>query len=168
MALERLPEGFHLSRVAICTLGIVRIHALQHHAHGQGSFAQNLAQQLLAERQQLGLGHHVVHQAQAQGLVGLHHVSGQQQLNGFALANELGQPLRAAVAGYQAQVHLGLAEAGVVRGHAHVAGHGQLAAAAQRKAVHGRYHGLGAILNSAEGFLTILRSADRLRGREGG
>src|SRR3989475_7021884 len=52
------------------------------------------------------------------------------------------QPLRAPVAWGDAQLPLRLAEGGVLAGNAEVAGHGELAAAAQRVAVDGRDDGL--------------------------
>ena len=48
--------------------------------------------------------------------------------------DEAGQPLRAAEAGDDPQLHLGLAEDGRLGGDPHVAGHRQLAATAERQA----------------------------------
>ena len=60
------------------------------------------------------------------------------------------QALGAAVAGDDAELDLGLAEAGVVRGDAQRAGHGQFAAAAQRKSLDACDHRLAQRLNAPE------------------
>src|SRR6185295_17889561 len=51
---------------------------------------------------------------------------------GLGLADSAGQPLRAAGAGHDAEIDLRLAEHGIVASENNVAGHGELAAAAER------------------------------------
>ena len=65
-------------------------------------------------------------------------------------ADQPRQPLRALRAGDDAQVHFGLAQLGVGGGDAVVAGHGQLEAAAERRAVHRHDHRLGAVLDERQ------------------
>ena len=78
--------------------------------------------------------HHLVGQADAQRLVGLHLAAGDHQLLGPAGADGARQPLRAAAAGDDAEQDLGLAEHGSLAGDAVVARQRQLAAAAERVA----------------------------------
>ncbi len=57
------------------------------------------------------------------------------------------KPLRAAVAGNQSELHLGLAELGIVARQTHGAGHRQLAAAAECEAVDAGNHRLAKIFD---------------------
>ena len=72
----------------------------------------------------------------ALGLRGIHHAAGEDEVHGLGLADRVGEPLRAADAGNDAELDLRLAEFGVVGGDDEIALHGQLAAAAERKARH--------------------------------
>ena len=74
----------------------------------------------------------------ALGLGRVHHAAGQDHVHRLGLADRARQPLRAADAGDDAELDLGLAELGVVGGDDDVAQHGELAAAAERKARHRR------------------------------
>jgi hypothetical protein len=71
------------------------------------------------------------------------------KIHRFGFAHGTRQALRAACAGDDADLDLGLAELGVVSGDDEVAHHGQLAAATQRKTAHGRDHGFA---DAADGF----------------
>ena len=119
-------------------------------AHGDGGVLGDLAGHLQRGVQQLRLGDDGVDQADAQGLGGVDVPGGVQQLLGHAQAHDAGQALGAAEAGGDAQAHLGLAEHGVVGADADVAGHGQLAPAAQSEPVDRSDHGLGQILQTQE------------------
>ena len=86
---------------------------------------------------------HSVHQADLLGLLGADGLAGEDQLLGLGDAHPAGKTLGAGEAGGDAQAHLRLAELGAALalsigagGQNDVAGHGQLAAAAQGKAVH--------------------------------
>src|SRR5947208_127538 len=103
-------------------------------------------------------------QAGALRLLRVHHARGQAQVHRLRLAGEARQPLRAAEARHDAEVDLGLAEPGVVRGDDDVALHGQLVAAAERVAGDRRDHRLaqlppvlpgGGVIAQEAGVLTI-------------
>src|SRR2546421_306593 len=68
--------------------------------------AGHLAGEDLAGLQQIALDH-LVDDADPLGLVGLHGASGQDQLGGARLADQAWQALRAAIAGYEAELDLG-------------------------------------------------------------
>ena len=86
--------------------------------------------------------HDAADQAGALGLGGVHHAAGQRHVHGLGLADGARQALRAAGAGNDAELDLGLAEARVVGGDDEVAHHRQLAAAAERKSADRRDHRL--------------------------
>ena len=65
-------------------------------------------------------------------------------------ADQPRQPLRAFGAGDDAEVHFGLAQLRVGDGHAVVAGHGHLEAAAERRAVDRHHDRLGAVLDALQ------------------
>ena len=100
----------------------------------------------------LGDLHRLVHQARgrhdardeagALGLGRIHHAAGQDQVHRLGLADRARQPLRAADAGNDAELDLGLAELRVVGGDDDVAHHRELAAAAEREARDRRDHRL--------------------------
>ena len=77
-----------------------------------------------------------IHQMVVQGFVGGEEAAVEGHFHGHGLANGPHQALGAARAGHDAQVDLGLPEAGAFRGNDHVAGHGQFVAAAQTPARH--------------------------------
>ena len=83
---------------------------------------------------QIGGRHDLRHQPGGLGLGRVHHPAGQAHFHGLGLADGAHQPLRSAHAGDDAQLDLGLAEFGVVPGDQDIGHHGQLAAAAERKA----------------------------------
>src|SRR3989442_8173795 len=74
------------------------------------------------------------------------------------LAEEAGQGVGPAIAGCDAELHLGLAELGVLTRDAQVAGHRELAPAAQREAVHRRDHRLPTRLEPPQHGLAAQRA----------
>jgi hypothetical protein len=92
--------------------------------------------------EQLAVGHDAADEAAALGLLGVHDPAGKAHLHRLRLADEARQALRAAGAGHDADLDLGLAEARLVGGEDEVAHHRQLAAAAEGEAVHRGDHGL--------------------------
>ena len=91
-------------------------------------------------------GNHAVDQPDPPGLLGVDHAAGEQQLERPAAADQPREPDRAAVARTDPELDLGLSEARGLAGDADVAGHGQLAPAAQGEAVDRRHHRLPALL----------------------
>ena len=89
--------------------------------------------------------------------------SGQQQIERDALADQPRQPLRAAVAGNDAEVDLRLAEPRRVGRDAQRARHRQLAAAAEREAVDRGDHRLAHVLDQIEDVLAAQRVLLALR-----
>ncbi len=67
---------------------------------------------------------------------GVDRLAGEEEVQGAAPADEAREALRPAVSGDEAELHLRLAELRVLAGDAEVARHRELAAAAQREAVH--------------------------------
>ena len=106
----------------------------------------------------------MVHKADAVSLLGVDGGAGEDQLLGPAPADEAGQALGAAKAGDDAEARLRLAELGLLRGDPDVAGHGQLAAAAESVAVDGGDGGLGHLLQDPEGLVPQLREGTARRG----
>ena len=80
--------------------------------------------------------------------------------NGRGHAAKARQALRSASAGNDPQQHFGLSHLGGGHGHAIVAGHGELQAAAQRGAVDGADHRLGAILDAPQQRMHAMRAVD--------
>ena len=78
---------------------------------------------------------HAVDQAQLEGLLGEDRIADQVHLQGLALPDQARQSLGAAEAGDDPELDLRLTEQRRARGDADVAGHRQLAAAAEREAV---------------------------------
>ncbi len=71
-------------------------------------------------------------------------------MQGPAFADQSRQALRAAAAGKESELHLGLAELGVFRRDANGAGHRRLAAAAERETIDGGDHRLAEIFHELE------------------
>ena len=99
-----------------------------HQGRAQGFFHQ------LVQR------HNTADQPCALGLGRIHHAARERHVHSFGLAHRARQPLRAARAGDDAQLDLGLAEFCVVGCNDEIAHHRQLAAAAEREAAHGCDH----------------------------
>jgi len=94
--------------------------------------------------------HDAAYQPRALGLDGVHAPAGEAKLHGLGFADGAGEPLRAAGAGHDAEIDLWLAEGGIVAGKNNVAGHGELAAAAERVARDRRDDRLAAIADAVE------------------
>ena len=76
-----------------------------------------------------------IDEADAQRFVGGNHFAGKNHFVRHTLAAQAREPLRAAVAGHDAELHFRLAESRGLAGDAHGAGQRELAAAAEREAV---------------------------------
>ena len=111
-------------------------------AHRQRALAGQLLGQLHGLGHELVLGIHGLDEPDAQRLLGADVTARQHEVLGPAVADVARQALRAAEARRDAEVDLGLAELGVLRGQADVAGQRQLAAAAEGEAVDGGDPGL--------------------------
>ncbi len=81
-------------------------------------------------------------------------------LHGRGHAAKTRQTLRSAGAGNNAQQHFGLADLGGGHGHAIMAGHGELQAAAQRGAVDRAHHGLGTVFDAPQQRMHAMRAVD--------
>src|SRR5207302_9452231 len=82
--------------------------------------------------------------------------SRQLPLQSDALPYEPRQPLRPAVTRHDAQLHLGLAEPGVLTGQTQGAGHRDLASTAQGKAIDAGNHRFAEILHQVEHRLSTM------------
>ena len=120
---------------------------------GERCVGGNFESQGLGARHQFGGGKDFINETDAEGLTRVDDGAGEQQFESRAAAHEAWQALRAAVAGHDAQLDLRLAEAGIVSGQAQGAGHGQLAASAQRKALDAGDDRLAEGLNAAKDLL---------------
>ena len=98
-----------------------------------------------------------IHQPDAVRFLRGNHFAGKKNLHGESRADQPRQPLRAAVAGNESELHFGLAELCVLAGQAHGAGHGDLASAAQREAVDAGDHRLAQVLDQIERGLAFVR-----------
>src|SRR2546430_11297316 len=87
-------------------------------------------------RSQVARRDNLVDEAGAIRLLSVDHVAREDQAERIAFADQPGQPLRAPIARGDAELDLGLAELGGFARDPQVARHGELAAAAQRIAVH--------------------------------
>ena len=94
-----------------------------------------------------------IDQADAQGLGGVDDLAGEEEFEGCSATDQARQALRTAVAGDDAELDLGLAEARGRGGEAQGAGHGELAAAAEGEAVDDGENGLAEGLDAAEDAL---------------
>ena len=123
-------------------------------AYSQGSLlADGLCQRNGSLHQLLGL-HNGIHQTNLQGLVSLHIAAAVDQLLGDSRRNQASEPLCSTEAGGDSQSHLRLSEESLGGGDADVAGHGQLAATAQCKAVDGCNDGTAELLDAGEHGVT--------------
>src|SRR5215831_3874586 len=104
---------------------------------------------------EIGRWNDLVDKPDAIGLLRADGLSGQNELERAALSDQPRQPLRAAAAGKQPQLDLGLAELRVLDGDTDGARHCRLATAAQRKAVDCRDHRLAEILDEIEHLLPV-------------
>src|SRR5204862_8253165 len=78
---------------------------------------------------------------------------GQDHLQGAALADETGQPLRPRIAGNEAEIDFGLTEACGVGGDAQRTRHRELASTAQRESVDRRDDRLAEVFDQIEDVL---------------
>ncbi len=83
-----------------------------------------------------------LHQTDAQRFLCVDDFAGETEIGRHAFADEARRALRAAVAGNEAEIDFRLTELGVLARDEYVAGHRQLAAAAEREAVDRHHDGL--------------------------
>ena len=134
-------------------------------ADRQRRLAAELARPGARDVVQLVVGHDAVDEPDLVGLVGGDRIAGEVELQRARRADEPRQPLRAAEAGDDPEVDLGLAEARRLRGDPHVAGHRELAAAAERDGVdRGDRHRRG-VLHRAAAARARRRAAARRSAR---
>ena len=107
-------------------------------ATASGACAASLRAHSSARVEQFVVLDHAVDEAELERFLGEDRVADQVHLERLVGADEPRQALRAAEAGDDAELDLRLAEQRRARGDAHVAGHRQLAAAAEREPVDGR------------------------------
>ena len=105
--------------------------------HGEGALGRDRLPRAHGGGEQLLGREDAVREADAQGGLGVDRLARQHQLLGPGHADAAQQPAGSAEARDDSQVHLGLPEARLARGVDPVAGAGELAAAAERVAVHG-------------------------------
>src|SRR3984893_10870306 len=127
-------------------LALARVHSLvrclERELDGDRSVRSDFPQNGLGARDQIGGRNDFVDQPDAIGLLRADHLSGQNKLQGKTLADQPRQTLRSAAARNESERDLGLAKLRAVHRDPDCAGHGRLAAAAERKAIDGRDHRL--------------------------
>jgi hypothetical protein len=100
-----------------------------------------------------------IDEANAERLGGIDDLAGDEEFEGGGGADDAGEALRTSIAGEQAELDFGLAEAGLVTGDAEVTGEGELAASTKSEAIDESDDGFAAGLDevkdglSTEGFL---------------
>ena len=129
------------------------VRRLERELDGDRSVGGDLLQDCLGARDQIGGRNDLVDQPDAIGLLRADHLSGQNELQGAALADQPRQSLRSAAARNESERDFGLAELRGLHRDPDGAGHRRLAAAAERKAIDGRDHRLAEILDEIEHLL---------------
>jgi hypothetical protein len=125
-------------------------------AGGNGRVGNDLVGEGFGAGKKFGGGHHLIHQADSEGFIGLYHVAGEKNLQGAAFADKARQALRAAIAGDDSELDFRLTEVGILRGNSHRTGQSQFAAAAESKAIYGGDDGLAAVFNQGKQGLAAL------------
>src|SRR6266404_1310933 len=152
-------------RLQCQTLGLTGVQALVHRLervrHGDGSVGEDFLQDGFSARDQLLCWYELVDQPDAIGFLGADGLSRENELQGPALADQPRQALGATAAREQPQGDFRLAEPGFLGGQPDGAGHGRLAAAAERKAVDRGDDRLAEVLDQVE---HLLAEAARLLG----
>jgi hypothetical protein len=132
--------------------------------NGGGPLRGDPGGHLVYSSEKIGQRDDVEDEADAEGLVGLDLTGRIDELRGPGRTDATGEALRAAEAGHEAEVDLGLPEARRVAGVDEIAGQGQFAAAAEAEAVDGRDHGNGQGLERTEHAVSEAgESSSRLR-----
>jgi len=134
----------------------------------QGSVLQNAPEQCLTLGQEPVRWNYPVDQADPKRLLRVDHPSGEQELDSPALADQAGKPDCGAVSRRYSQLHFGLSELGLIARDSDMAGHSQLTATSQGKAVHGRDHWLAALFEAAKDRLASGRARLAFHGGLGG
>ena len=104
----------------------------------------------------------LIDDARSQGLGGGHGLAGRAHLDRHLGTAQTRQSLRAASAGNDAEQHFRLADLGVGRHHAIVAGHRDFKAAAERRAVDGGHQRFGGVLDPQQARVGAFGSRERL------
>ena len=136
--------------------------------NGERSLRGDLQRECAGRGEQFGCGNDLIDQADAESFRGGNDVCGEDEAQCGGTADEPRQPLRRSVAGQDAELDLGLAEAGGIGGDAQRAGEGELAAAAECEAVDAGYDRLAAGLHPRhDGLAAESESFAGLNGGEG-
>src|SRR5439155_18471375 len=124
---------------------------------GERRVAQDLPQHARRGGHELGRRNDSVHEPDTERLLRVDHLAAQEKVQRTALSNEAWEALRSTVARNKPELDLGLSELRRLGRDADVAGHGQLASAAQCEAVDGGDDRLRRRLESTENGLAALR-----------
>ena len=120
-------------------------------------FSRDFSQQFNRFIDLLAYRYDVVEQAQAISLLGVNHIAGHQQFQGFGFANVLDEALRSTITRDDTQVDLRLTEARFFARYTQVASHRQFATTAQGKAIDSCNDGLGEAFDEEKYIMSILR-----------
>lgn len=113
------------------------VHGLLDHNRNRGRHGSNLLGELDSLFEGFFGGEDLRDETGTLGFLGREKVAGKAEFHGLGFSNGLGQALGTTGTGDRAELNLGLAKLGVGTGVDDVAHHGELAAAAERKAVDG-------------------------------
>src|SRR5882757_4285551 len=139
-------------------LALARLQALvcglERELHRDRGVGGDLPQDRLGARNQFGGRHDLVDEPDPIGFLRADHLAGENELQGAALSHQPRQALRAAAARKQTELDFRLAELRGLDCDPDSAGHGGLAAAAERKAIDRRDHRLAEVLDEIEHLLS--------------
>src|SRR6266567_7825689 len=141
-------QAFALARVQ----SVVR--CLEREFDGDRSVRSDLLQNGLGARDQISRWNDFVDQPDTISFLRADHLSGQNELQGAALADQPRQPLRSAAARNEPERHFWLPEPRGLDREPDGASHRRLATAAECKAIDGRDHRLAEVLDEIEDFLS--------------
>src|ERR1700710_1197014 len=126
------------------------VRRLQGELHSDRRIGRDLLQNRLGTVNQAGCRNDFVDEADAIGFLRGNSLAGQDELQRSALSDQPRQPLCAATARQQAQLHFGLPELGVLHRDPDGACHRRLAAATKGKAIDRRDHRLAEIFDEVQ------------------
>src|SRR5882762_6372254 len=142
------------------------VHGGERELHRHGGVRRDFLQDCLGTCEQIRCRHDFVDESNAVSLLRAYHLRGKNELQGATLSHQARQSLRAAAARNQSEGNFRLAELCRVHCDSDGASHRRLAAAAERKAIDRRYHGLAEVLDEIEHRLA--ETAGPLRIERGG
>src|SRR6267154_5256231 len=146
-----------IGRLEQQALVLARLQSLVHggecELHGHGGVRRDFPQDCLGSREQIRCRHDFVDESNAVSLLRVDHLCRQNELQGTTLSHQARQSLRAAAARDESEGDFRLAELRRVHRDPDRARQCRLAAAAERKAIHRRYHGLAEVLDEIENLL---------------